>query len=104
MTDDDDDFVLDVSGNLVLVGLTLEETIEFESLTTALPRRVAYRRHPPSRRVAVIALAHCLKKRAERDGAKRGQPAAAAFNFYCDEIEAAASANYDRVPTVRDRM
>jgi hypothetical protein len=36
MTDDDHDFVLDISGNLVLVGLTLEETIEFEVLDNSI--------------------------------------------------------------------
>jgi hypothetical protein len=32
MTDDEDDFVLDAAGNRVLIGLSLEETIEFEFL------------------------------------------------------------------------
>jgi hypothetical protein len=36
MTDDDDDFVLDASGNLVSVGLTLDETIEFKILDNSI--------------------------------------------------------------------
>jgi hypothetical protein len=36
MTDDDNDFVLDASGNLVLIGLTLEETIELERLDNSI--------------------------------------------------------------------
>jgi hypothetical protein len=36
MTDDNDNFVLDASGNLVLVGLTLEETIEFARLDNSI--------------------------------------------------------------------
>jgi hypothetical protein len=32
MMDDDDDFVLDAAGNRVLIGLSQEETIEFELL------------------------------------------------------------------------
>jgi hypothetical protein len=32
MMDDDDDFVLDAAGNHVLIGLSQEETIEFELL------------------------------------------------------------------------
>jgi hypothetical protein len=33
---DDDNFVLDASGNRVLIGLTLEETIEFELLENSI--------------------------------------------------------------------
>jgi hypothetical protein len=32
MMDDDDDFVLDAAGNRVLIGLSREETIEFDLL------------------------------------------------------------------------
>jgi hypothetical protein len=47
MTDDDDDFVLDVSGNLVLVGLTLEETIELEILENSITANGATPAHLP---------------------------------------------------------
>jgi hypothetical protein len=35
MVDDDDEFALDAAGNRVLIGLSLEETIEFELLNNA---------------------------------------------------------------------
>jgi hypothetical protein len=39
MMDDEDEFVLDAVGNRVLIGFSLEETIEFELLRFSLPLR-----------------------------------------------------------------
>jgi hypothetical protein len=39
MTDDDDDYVIDARGNLVLIGLSAEETDEFVRLDPVIGER-----------------------------------------------------------------
>jgi hypothetical protein len=70
MVFDEDNYVFDVCGNRVLVGLTLEETREFETLDTLIANLGPVRSHRSSNGIRWLVLYE--KHKAALEGFRSG--------------------------------